>query len=237
MKAIIIGATSGIGEALAEILAKEGYELGITGRRTEKLQAIKDRLTTKTYIQTMDVTNLEQSRADFLALADQMGGVDLVIVNAGVGWTTNKWAKEATIVATNISGCHAIFNAAFHYFSQKGGGHIVGISSIASQRGSGLSPAYSASKAFMSTYLEGLRFRSVRKKLNIAITDIRPGFVKTPMTEQNSKMFWVAPVNKAAKQIYHAIKAKKKVAYITKRWAIVAQLMKRIPDFFIQKTF
>ena len=237
MKAIIIGATSGIGAALAKEMSQNGWIIGLTGRRTEKLKEVQDDLSNQSVIQTMDVNLLEDAREGMLTLIDKMGGVDVIVVNAGVGWTSNKWEKESKIVLTNVAGCHAVFNAAFHYFAEKGGGHIVGISSISCLRGSSLSPSYSASKAFMSTYLEGLRNRSVRKKFHITVTDIRPGFVKTPMTEQNKSMVWVAPVEKAARQIYSAIKNKRKVVYITKRWWLVAQLLKVVPDSVMRKVF
>ena len=236
MKAIIIGASSGIGAALAKNMAAEGYELGLTARRTEKLEALAAQISTKSYLQTMDVTKTEEARTAFLELIDRMNGVDVVIINAGVGEITTRWEKELNIINTNVTGFSAIANAAFYYFqSQQLTGHIVGISSLAALRGGSRIPSYHASKAFISSYLQGLRYRASRKKLDIAITDIRPGFVKTEMTEQNDVMIWAATPEKAAKQIFSAIKRKKKVAYITKRWALIALIMKVLPDFLYSK--
>ncbi|MGB1204627.1 MAG: SDR family NAD(P)-dependent oxidoreductase [Chitinophagales bacterium] len=236
MKAIIIGASSGIGAALAKIMAAEGYELGLTARRTEKLVDLAAQISTKTYLQTMDVTKTEAARAVFLELIDQMNGVDVVIINAGVGEITTRWEKELNIINTNVTGFTAITNAAFYHFqSQQQKGHIVGISSLAALRGGSRIPAYHASKAFITSYMQGLRYRAIRKKLDISVTDIRPGFVKTEMTDKNDFMIWAATADKAATQIFSAIKRKKKVAYITKRWSIVAFIMRVLPDFIYSK--
>ncbi len=233
MKVIIIGATSGIGEALAKVMAKEKYELGLTGRRVQILETLQKALPTKVHIQQMDVAKTEEARADFLALIERMGGVDIVVINAGIGSITSRWDKELPTIQINATGFAAIANAAFYYFEKEnnGQGHIVGISSLAALRGSGRGPVYNATKAFISSYMQGLYYRAAQKKLNIAITDIRPGFVKTPMTEQNDFMFWVVPVDKAATQIFSAIRKRKKVAYISKRWRLIAWVMKLMPDF------
>jgi short-subunit dehydrogenase len=102
-------------------------------------------------------------------------------------------------------------------------------------RGSHALTAYSASKAFISNYMEGLRLRFAKKKINITVTDIRPGYVDTPMTKGNKGMFWIASSQKAARQIFKAIEAKKDVAYITRRWAIVAFFLKILPAFMLKK--
>lgn len=237
MKAIIIGATSGIGEAMIKELIDNGYEVGITGRRTELLTKIQQDYQNKgkVHIQTMDVCQFDQSRTDFLELINRMGGLDMVIINAGVGSYSQKWESELSIIQTNVAGFCAIAHAAFQYFAEQKKGHIVGISSVAAVVGGAKSPAYNASKAFISSYMNGLLQKSIRKALNIHVTDIRPGFVKTPMTEQNRKMIWVASSEKAAKQIMSAIKRKQKIAYITKRWWIAAFIMRNLPNSVLAK--
>jgi short-subunit dehydrogenase len=117
-----------------------------------------------------------------------------------------------------------------HLFFKQGYGHLVGISSIAALRGSRYVPTYPASKAYLSTYLEGLRHKVKYEKLRITITDIKPGFVDTAMA-QGDYVFWRAPVAKAAEQIYQAIVKKKKTAYITKRWRLIGWVQKYLPDF------
>jgi len=231
MKAIIIGATSGIGWELATIMHAQGYEIGITGRRTEKLRELQTQLGSRVHIQTMDVMELEEARTQFQTLLEQMGGADVVVVNAGVGASSLRWDIEYKTLQTNIMGFCAIANAAFYHFTKQGSGHLVGISSVAAERPSGQLPAYHASKIAISAYMKGLRYRTVKKRLPIHITDIRPGFVITPLTEQNKVMVWASTANKAANQIYTAIKRKKRVAYITRRWWLAATVMRWIPDF------
>ncbi len=109
-------------------------------------------------------------------------------------------------------------------------GHIVGVSSIIALRGSDIVPAYSASKAFMSNYLEGLRKKAFKDKSAITVTDIRPGFVDTEMAKAEQK-FWVASPTQAAEQIYSAIQRKKSYAYITRRWILIGWLLKILPNW------
>lgn len=125
-------------------------------------------------------------------------------------------------------------NVAFQHFLEKGSGHLVGISSIAALRGNRESPAYNASKAFESNYLEGLRQKVRKLRLQITITDIKPGFVKTAMAKGDG-IFWAADADKAARQIYNAIRRRKSSAYITRRWRLVAWVMKLLPGFIYER--
>ena len=104
MKAIIIGATSGIGWELAKIMSQKGYDIGITGRRTEKLQALQQALQGKVHLQTMDITQFEEAREGFRSLVERMGGVDIVVVNAGYGVISTKWDNELQMINTNATG-------------------------------------------------------------------------------------------------------------------------------------
>lgn len=231
-QAIVIGATSGIGRGLAELLVRKGYRVGITGRRIELLESLKATKPDAFLLASMDITHIDEARTIFMRLAEKMGGVDLVIVNSGMGIRNDElnWDIDKQIIETNILGCTAIANAAMHLFIKQGYGHLVGISSIAALRGSRYVPTYPASKAYLSTYLAGLRHKVKYEKLPITITDIKPGFVDTVMA-QGDYVFWRAPVAKAAEQIYRAIVKKKKVAYITKRWRLIAWVQKYLPDF------
>jgi short-subunit dehydrogenase len=235
-KAIIIGATSGIGKALAEVLAEQGYHVGITGRRMEQLEALREQNPQSYVAQFMDLSKQEEAREIFNRLVETMGGVDLVVVNSGTGKRNEEldWAIDKQIIEVNVAGCTAIANAAMHVFFKQGYGHLVGISSIAALRGSRYVPTYPASKAFLSAYLSGLRHKVEHKKLPITVTDIKPGFVDTAMA-QGDHVFWSAPARKAAEQIYQAIVKKKKHAYITKRWRLIAWLLKILPDWLYFK--
>ena len=233
-KAIIIGATSGIGKELAKLLSIEGYSLGISGRRLHHLDELKAELSTHTYIQDMDVSD-SNSIKGLQNLIAAMNGVDLIIISAGTGSVDPDlpWDKEKETIETNVLGFAAMANVAYHHFNQKGSGHLVGISSIAAIRG-GDAPAYSASKAFVSNYLQSLRYVISKSKASITVTDIQPGFVDTAMAKAPN-LFWVASPQKAAIQIYETIKKKKKHAYITKRWRLIAWALKLMPDFIYEK--
>jgi short-subunit dehydrogenase len=235
-KVIIIGATTGIGRSLAELYAQKGYEIAITGRRENLLDEIKEQFpNTKIHVRKMDVADIETSRKTMDELAQTMSGIDIVVVNAGVGYIKADFLQEIATIDINVRGFVGLTHWAYNYFKEKGGGQVVGVSSIAGIRSSPYAPEYHASKAFMSSYMEGLRLRSRKWNSKITVTDIRPGFVDTPMTKQNKGMFWVASSEKAAQQIYDAIEAKKSVAYITKRYVLIAWLLRLMPEWMIAK--
>lgn len=236
MKAIIVGASSGIGKALAVKLAEEGYDLGLTARRYDLLESLSKELQVNTFIEKMDVSDLDASKKTFEYLLEKMGDVDLVILSAGTGDLNevldNRIEQDA--VDVNVAGFVNLSCSAYRYFHQKGKGHLVGISSVGALRGNPVAPAYNASKAFVSNYMEGLRLKSFKDKAGISVTDIRPGFVDTAMAKGEG-LFWVASPHVAANQIYDSIQKKKSVAYITKRWRLIAWLMKIMPEFLLKK--
>jgi len=234
-KAIIIGATSGIGRELAKILSLNNYVVGMAGRRTELLSNLQREIS-GSYIKRIDVTKLEEAITLLKELIQEMGGMDLIVISSGVGFINPElvWKQEKETIDVNISGFAAIANAAFKYFSNQGSGHIVGISSVAAIRGSGEAPAYNASKAFVSNYLEGLRQKARKSGIAITVTEIQPGFIDTAMAKGEG-LFWVSPPGKAARQIFKAINSKKKHAYITKRWRLIALLLKIIPGWIYNK--
>lgn len=233
---IIIGASSGIGRELARVFSDNDYIVGITARRLELLSGMKKELPGILAIKRMDVANPNEAINIFEELIKEMGGVDIVVINAGVGFINPDlvWEKEKSTIDVNVTGFAAMANVAMKYFVGQGSGHIVGISSIAAIRGDLYAPAYSASKAFVSNYLEALRLRVKKKKMPITVTDIQPGFVDTAMA-QGDGLFWVAPPRKAAMQIFCVIKKKREHAYITKRWRIIAWLFKIMPERILAK--
>jgi short-subunit dehydrogenase len=235
-KAIIIGASSGIGKELTKKFASHGYEVGIAARRTDLLNDLVLEIPTKTYIATIDISNTDEAIQSLEKLIKDMSDVDVIVISSGIGHINPllDWSREKETIDTNVSGFVAMAGVAMHYFIQKGSGHLVGISSVAGIRGSNDGPAYNASKAFISNYLEGLSKKVAKEKLAITITDIQPGFVDTAMAKGDG-LFWVASPSKAAKQIYKVIQQKKKKAYITKRWTIIAWVLKIIPDFIYNR--
>jgi len=229
-KAIIIGSSSGIGMQLAQVMSKDGYILGLTGRRFELLDKLKSELSGESYTKYMDISNITDTTNTLEELIAEMGGVDLIIVSAGIGHVNNEleWSLEEETINVNVLGVTAIINFAMQYFLEKKSGHLAVISSIAALRGGSDAPAYNASKAYISNYMEGIRCKVKKEKKNITITDIKPGFVDTAMAKGEG-LFWVMPLEKATDQIYVAIKNRRDEVYITKRWAVLGFILKMMP--------
>lgn len=235
-KAIIIGASSGIGRELAKVLSQNGYIMGLVGRRAALLESLQKEIRHKSFVKNIDVSRQDEAMSHLEDLINVMGGVDLVVISSGVGFINPEleWKDEKETIEVNVAGFAAMAGVSFKHFLKHGSGHIVGISSVAALRGAGEAPAYNASKAFISNYLEGLRQKAAKAGTAIAVTDIQPGFVDTAMAKGEG-LFWVAPPEKAAYQIYSAIEGRKKRAYITRRWRLVAWLLKTIPDWIYNK--
>ena len=231
-RAIVIGASSGIGKELAIVLSGNGYAVGLTGRRIDLLEELKSNLPNPAFTKQMDISDYSNAMVLLENLIEEMGGADLIVISAGIGFFNSDlgWEKEKNTIDVNVGGFAAMANVAFRHFVQAGRGHLVGISSIAAIRGSGKTPAYNASKAFVSNYLEGLRINASKANLPILVTDIQPGFVDTPMA-RGKGLFWVASPQEAARQIHKAIQRMGKHAYVTKRWSLIGCLLRVLPDF------
>ena len=235
-KAIVIGGSSGIGRELAKILSENGYIVGIMARRVQLLEELRKDVEGILFVQKIDAANVEVAMETLNEFLKEMGGVDLIVISAGTGDINDSlsWHIENETIKTNVNGFAALINVIMHHFTEKGSGHLVGISSVAALRGGRESPAYNASKAFESNYLDGLRQKVKKLGLPITITDIKPGFVNTAMAKGDG-IFWAAEPGKAARQIYHAIKSKKRSVYITRRWLMVAWLIKLLPGFIYDR--
>ena len=234
-KAIIIGATSGIGNELAKTLVQNGYKVGITGRRKPELEKLQKSNPDNYVISSFDCTKVNNSKK-LDELTELIDGLDLLILSSGTGDLNENldFEIENKTNSLNVNAFTEIVDWAFNYFEKQGKGHLVAISSIAGLRGSRISPAYNASKAYQINYLEGLRQKATKTKKPIYITDIRPGFVDTDMAKGEGK-FWVASKEKATQQIFEIIKRKKNIGYVTKRWWIVAKLLSWIPNGIYKK--
>ena len=229
-KAIIVGATSGIGNALAKILVENDYMVGITGRRKTILESLKESNPKNFSISAFDCTT-ENNSKKLEELVAQLGGLDVLVLSAGTGDLneTLEYKIEHATNQLNVIAFTEVLDWAFNYFEKQGKGHLVAISSVAGLRGSRMAPAYNASKAYQINYLEGLRQKAKNSKKQIYVTDIRPGLVDTDMAKGEGQ-FWVATKKKAAKQIYGLIKKKKNVGYVTKRWRLISLLLKTVPN-------
>jgi short-subunit dehydrogenase len=235
-RAIVIGASSGIGRALALRLAREGYAVGLTARRLPLLLELQAEIGPRAFVKQIDVSDTARAMTLLDELIAELGGADLIVVNAGTGHTNPDlaWEPEQETIAVNVTGFTAMANVAYRHFVRRGAGHLVGISSIAALRGGGGAPAYNASKAYVSNYMDGLRHNLARLRLPVAVTDIQPGFVRTAMA-QGPHVFWAASPEKAAEQIWQAIRRRKKRAVITRRWRLISWLMRIVPDAVYQR--
>lgn len=227
--AIVVGATSGIGFGIAQCLVTHGYRVGITGRRSLKLEELKEKDPQHFIPCTMDVMETGQTVAQLEELVARLGSLDLLVISSGFGDVNRDldFAIERQTIATNVMGVANIAVWGIRYFIRQRYGHLVLLSSVAAIRGSRLAPAYNGSKAFISNYAEGLRQRV--NGLPITVTDIRPGFVDTELGKSYPIAFWMSTVEQASALIYKAICRKKKIAYITPRWRFAAWMMRLIP--------
>jgi len=235
-KAIIIGATSGIGKNLSKLLADNNYEVGLTGRRTELLNELKNENPNSYFIKSFDVTDTKTTVEKLEELTTELGGLDLLVISSGTGDINEKldFEIENRTINTNVIGFTCIADWAFNYFENQKFGHLVAISSIGGLRGSRQAPAYNSTKAYQINYLEGLRQKATKLNEPIFVTDIRPGFVDTEMAKGEG-LFWVMPVKKVTKQIFKGIKNKSKVVYVTKRWGFIGRLLKILPRFIYDR--
>jgi short-subunit dehydrogenase len=227
---LIIGATSGIGRELARRYAAAGNLIGATGRRQDLLDSLRIEYPNQILTARFDAT-ASDAPAQLTTLTQRLGGLDLLIFNAGWGdpSDTLDWSIDKPTVDINVNAFLTAIHFGWNSFVHQGHGHLVTISSIAGNRGNRHSPAYSAAKSFQSTYFEGLFIKARKMKIPLYVTDIQPGFVDTKMAK--GPQFWVAPAEKAARQIVRAIKKKRRVAYITRRWWIIARILRWLPGW------
>lgn len=232
---IIIGASTGIGYQLALEMSRRGYAIGITARREDNLRQLAEQISGPCHYCRMDTADTETSRQQLTDLIQKMGGtLDILVLNAAIGVPGTDWPAYRDTIDINISGTVALASVGIETFKTQGHGHLVGISSVAGVRGLRHSIIYSASKAFLVSFLQGLDHYTMHTRHRIHITDIRPGFVETPMTEQNEKMFWLIKADHAARLIADAIQSRRRVAYIPGRWRIIATLMRNLPRFILR---
>ena len=236
--AVVFGATSGIGRELSKLLVNDGYTVVITGRRKDRLESLQQENPDSFLIRQHDITDIEDTGIFFEELADRMDKVDLIVHNSGIAENNFDldWEKDLPTLNTNVLGATRVYQLSYNYFKKQGYGHLVGITSMASLVGNRHVPAYHASKAFQSNYIESLWMKAKRtKKAKIHVTNILPGYVDTDII--TGKTFWMASVDKATRQIYSGIKKKKRRVYVTKRWRLVALMMRILPPGILIKFF
>jgi short-subunit dehydrogenase len=241
-RAIIIGSAKGLGAALARRLAREGYLLGLIDRNAELLQNICSEINTangKTqalaYIH--DVTSYNEIPGLLQKMMLDLGGLDLFIYNAGILLpttpTTYEFEKDLRMMEVNTLGALAWFNAVAPIFQALHAGQIVGLSSVAADRGRVGNPGYNASKAALATYLEALRNRLTRH--GVHVLTVKPGFMDTDMLKSSPRTFWVVSPEQAANDIVKALKSRKQTVYTLGRWGLVMWIIKHIPSVIFRR--
>lgn len=234
MKAIIIGAASGIGRELTFHLSSKGYLLGLGDIDLEKLEQLTLLLKTDCIIHKIDVSNTSKARMLVSQMIDQLNGIDLFIYTAGIKDKSQIWENEYHLYNVNAIGFASLTSLVFDYYKNNSiRGRIAGLTSVLAVRGLKQACSYCASKAFMHTYMQGLRHRASAEHLGIIITEIRPGFVTTPMIEGQEGLFWTISPKEAAKEIMHGIDKKAKMVYIKSRWILIACILKWVPDYIL----
>lgn len=236
-KAIVIGASVGMGREVAKLLAADGYIVGMAARRIALLEEIQQEIPTQTYIAQIDAAKPYEAVEKLTAMIEQMGGLDLLILALSgrhdANFESNDWTKLLPMLEIDVIGFFALARTGLNFFENQGYGHLVGFSSIDGLHGIAQAPTYSASKAFCSRYLEAEGNKYIQKNIPIVVTDIVPGWVNSIKDidfKQLPHSYWVESLEDASKEIFEAIKNKVSVAYITKRWQKVAELLSSIPN-------
>ena len=221
-RAIIIGATSGIGREVAKQLLLQGWRLGIAGRRLPALEALQSSAPDLIEIAVLDVTQPDAT-PKLNNLIRRVGGMDLFLLSSGIGYQNMELNPDIELdtARTNVEGFMRMVDTAFHHFREHGGGQLAVISSIAGTKGLGVAPAYSATKRFQNTYIDALEQLAGMQKLNIRFTDIRPGFVSTDLLNDGKHYPLLMRPEKVAKRIVRALNHRQRVVVIDWRYAII----------------
>ena len=238
-RALVVGASSGIGAALVRRLAADGWRVAALARREGELRELAGGcagLPGSVHVHAHDVTDTGAVPALFERLVRELGGLDLAIYAAGimpaVGRDKYDTEKDHAILAVNVGGCIAWGNAIARLFATQRRGTLVGISSIAGVRGRKGQPAYGTSKAAMDHYLEALRNRLA--EVGAHVCTIKPGFVDTPMTE-GLGLRGAISAERAADEILRAARRGADTRYVPLRWLGVALVVRNIPSFLFKR--
>jgi short-subunit dehydrogenase len=242
MRAIVVGASSGIGAALVRQLAGRGYLVAALARREKLLETLAISLNRSSEVPRVlayahDVTCFEEVPALFEKIVHDMGGLDLIVYVAGIQPAVDlheyDFAKDKAAIEVNVLGAIAWLNQAAVRFERTRGGQIAAVSSLAGDRGRVGGPVYNTSKAALNTYLEALRNRLSR--YGVTVTTLKSGFVDTVLLANAPRTFWVISPEEAAARMVQAIQARKQVVYIPGRWRLVGLIVQFIPSFIFRR--
>lgn len=239
---LLIGASSGIGAALARKFAREGYAVALLARRVEALNELADEIQRqhgagRARVYAHDVTHFTEVPTLFQTILREMGRLDVVVYNSGVmprvALNEYTFDKDRQMVEVNVLGAFAWLNQAAVLFERQGSGHLIGISSIAGERGRVGAPGYGATKAALTTFLESLRNRLTRK--GVHVLTVKPGMVETEMLKNAPRVMWVISPDQAATDIYRALRARKQTIFTPARWGLLALVIRHIPSFVFRR--
>lgn len=224
-RAIVVGASSGIGMEVAKLLMEQGWTVGVAARRVELLQDLGAAAT-----QRIDVT-ADDATEGLQRLIDKLGGMDLYFHASGIGKQNRELTAdiELATLQTNGVGFTRMIGEAYRYFARQGGGHIAAITSIAGTKGLGPAPSYSATKAMQNVYLQALEQQARSRGLDIRFTDIRPGFVDTALLAGDFRYPMMLKPEKVAREIVCAINHKKHIRVIDWKYRLLNAVWRRIP--------
>ena len=228
-----MGATSGIGLEVVKVLASKGWQLGVAGRRDDVLQQLKDEVPQVVAAQSIDITRDDAPQL-LQQLIDELGGIDLYFHSSGIGYQNPALDadKELRTVETNALGFTRMVDAMFNYFAQRPDhqGHIAVISSIARTKGLGAAPAYSATKRYVSHYLECLsQLCTIRRLHHIHLHDIRPGFVRTPLIADGNRYPMQLDPERVAQSIVRGIERDRSVITVDWRYRLLVAGWRLLP--------
>lgn len=231
-KAVVVGASSGMGNEVVRLLLDDGWTVGLAARRIEPLEALAKDYPGRVFVKKIDVTADDAGQL-LQKLIEDTGGMELYFHAAGVGWQnhTLQEDKEINTITTNGLGFTRMVGVAYRYFAENGGGHIAVISSIAGTKGLGAAPAYSATKAFQNVYIQALEQQAHMRRLNIRFTDIRPGFVRTALLDDGTRYPLLMDSKKVAKEIVTSLYKHCHVRVIDWRYRILTFLWRLLPNW------
>ena len=240
-RAIVVGASSGIGAAIAVELGREGAAVALLARRESELAAVAEAVLKAGGRATSyphDVTDYDSVPGLLERIEGELGGLDLVVYAAGVMPEVVEgeydFGKDRQMIEVNLLGAMAWFDLAAARFEARRAGTLVGISSIAGERGRRGMPGYTTSKAALTAYLEALRNRVARYGVNVVTA--KPGFVDTAMTRGKKGLFWVISSQAAAARILAlARRGSGASGFVPARWSLVAFVVRSIPSFLFRR--
>ncbi|MDE6681939.1 MAG: SDR family NAD(P)-dependent oxidoreductase [Muribaculaceae bacterium] len=234
---LIMGASSGIGRRVAEELASRGIMVGAAARSIKALEELKGKYPDTIEIEQIDI-NEKDASSKMHALIKKMGGMDIYFHVSGIGYSNPAMEpeREVEIIATNACGFARMISTAYRYFRDNGGrGQIVALTSVAGTNGIGQMAAYSASKKFDQTYLVAMEQLALEENLDIRFTDIRPGWVRTPLLSDEKEYPMEMTLDYVVPQVIRAIVKHPRVAVIDWRYNILVGLWRLIPNFLWTK--